>query len=223
MNAMTSPRSRRRPDALSKERIVATATEMLDADGEDALTLRALAARLKTGAGALYWHVANRDELLAAATENVVAGVVAAASAEDDPRTAIRAIALGTFDAVDAHPWVGAQLGREPWSATLRLLEGLGGNVARMGVPEAAQFNSSTALLNFVLGAAGQNAANARLVPPDADRSAFLEVVVAQWTSRDPAEYPFVHRIAGHLRDHDDREQFLAGVDLILAGMAAER
>ena len=105
----------------------------------------------------------------------------------------------------------------------LRLLEGIGGNVARMGVPEAAQFNSATALLNFILGAAGQNAANARLVPPNADRSAFLEIVVAHWTSRDPAEYPFVHRIAGRLREHDDREQFLAGVDLILAGMAAVR
>jgi AcrR family transcriptional regulator len=223
MGVMTPPRGRRRPDALSKQRIVATATELLDAEGEDALTFRALAARLKTGAGALYWHVANRGELLAAATENVVAGVVAAASADDDPREAIRAVALGTFDAVDAHPWVGTQLGREPWSATLRLLEAIGGNVARMGVPEAAQFNSATALLNFVLGAAGQNAANARLVAPDTDRAAFLDVVAAHWASRDPAEYPFVHRIADRLRDHDDREQFLAGVDLILAGMAATR
>jgi len=202
---------------------VATATEMLDEAGDGALTFRALAARLQTGPGALYWHVANRDELLAAATENVIAGVVATSRPDEDPREAIRAVALRTFDAVDAHPWVGTHLGREPWSATLRLLECIGGHVDRMGVPPAAQFDSATALLNFILGAAGQNAANARLVPPDADRSAFLHVVAAHWTSRDPAEYPFVHRIADQLREHDDREQFLAGVDLILAGMASVR
>jgi hypothetical protein len=28
-----------------------------------------------------------------------------------------------------------------------------------------------------------------------------------------------VHRLATRLRDHDDREQFLAGIDLILAGI----
>ncbi|MCV7424706.1 TetR/AcrR family transcriptional regulator [Mycobacterium yunnanensis] len=218
---MTTPRGGRRSDALSKQRIVTTATEMLDEAGEGALTFRALAARLQTGAGAIYWHVANRDELLAAATENVIADVVGTPHADQDPRQAIRAVALRTFDAVDAHPWVGTQLAREPWSATLRLLESLGGHVDAMGVPEAAQFDSATALLNYILGAAGQNAANARLAPPDTDRSAFLHVVAAHWTSRDPAQYPFVHRIADHLRDHDDREQFLAGVDLILAGMAA--
>jgi len=42
----------------------------------------------------------------------------------------------------------------------------------------------------------------------------------AIWTRLDPAEYPFIHTVAGQLRDHDDREQFLAGIDLILKGIA---
>src|SRR3954467_13184410 len=49
-------RSERRTDALSKERIVETAIEILDAEGENALTFRALTTRLATGAGAIYWH-----------------------------------------------------------------------------------------------------------------------------------------------------------------------
>jgi len=59
----------RRADALSKERIVEAAIEILDASGERALTFRALAAHLATGSGAIYWHVADKNELLAAATD----------------------------------------------------------------------------------------------------------------------------------------------------------
>src|ERR1700759_3111268 len=112
--ATRTQRAERRTDALSKERIVAAAIEILDTDGESALTFRALTARLATGSGALYWHVANKNELLTAATEAVIACVVTAVPGGAEPHAAIRALALGVFDAIDAHPWVGTQLSREP-------------------------------------------------------------------------------------------------------------
>ena len=221
--ATKTQRTERRTDALSKERIVEAAIEILDADGESALTFRALTARLATGAGAIYWHVANKNDLLAATTEDVIARVMTeVVSAE--PREAIRAIASGVFDAIDAHPWVGAQLSREPWqSAVLQIFESVGGQLTALGVPERAQFDCASALVNYVLGLAGQYAAGARLVPRETDRSAFLATVAARWTQLDPAEYPFVHQVATRLREHDDREQFLAGVDLILAGIGTVR
>ena len=74
--ATKTQRTERRADALSKERIVEAAIEILDADGESALTFRALAARLATGSGAIYWHVANKDDLLAATTDDVIARVM---------------------------------------------------------------------------------------------------------------------------------------------------
>jgi AcrR family transcriptional regulator len=213
-------RTGRRTDALSKERIVEAAIEILDTDGESALTFRALTARLATGSGAIYWHVANKDELLAATTDDVIARVMTDVHSGAEPQDAVRAIALGMFDAIDTHPWVGAQLSRAPWqSAMLHIFEAIGGQLQVLGVPERVQFDSASALVNYILGVAGQNAANARR--QISDRSAFLANVVAQWTQHDPAKYPFVHRIAGQLRDHDDREQFLAGIDLILAGIAA--
>ena len=218
--ATKTQRTERRADALSKARIVAAAIDILDADGESALTFRALAARLATGSGALYWHVADKNDLLAAATDDVVARVMSAVVGGAEPREAIRAIALGVFDAIDAHPWVGAQLFREPWrSAMLQIFESVGGQLRALGVPERAQFDSASALVNYVLGVAGQNAAKARLLPRETDRSAFLATVAARWTQRDPADYPFVHQVATQLREHDDREQFLAGVDLFLAGI----
>jgi AcrR family transcriptional regulator len=215
-------RPERRSDALSKERIVGAAIEILDTGGERALTFRALARRLATGSGAIYWHIADKDDLLAAATDAVIARVVTDLPAGGQPQEAIRALALGLFDAIDAHPWVGAHLSRAPWLAAMpQIFEGVGGPLQALGVPEEAWFDSASALVNYVLGVAGQNAANARAHPPGTDRSAFLGGIAEQWKRLDPARYPFVHRLAAHLPEHDDREQFLAGIDLILTGIEA--
>ena len=74
------------------------------------MTFRALAARLATGPGAIDRHVANKSELLVAASDAVVARRDGSDVPVATPHDAIRAIALGVFDAIDAHPWVGAQL-----------------------------------------------------------------------------------------------------------------
>jgi AcrR family transcriptional regulator len=217
-------RIERRTDALSRERIIAAAIEILDAGGEGALTVRALAAHLATGSGAIYWHVADKNELLAAAADDVIARVVGEVAGGPEPREAIRAVAIGVFDAIDVHPWVGAQLFREPWRpATLEIVESVGGRLQALGVPKAALFDSASALVHYILGVAGQNAANARVHTAGMDRSAFLASVAAQWEALDPAKYPFVRQMAAQLRGHDDREQFLAGIDLILAGIGTVR
>ncbi|MGX1322130.1 AcrR family transcriptional regulator [Bradyrhizobium sp. USDA 377] len=222
--AKKAHRIERRTDALSRERIIAAAIDILDSGGEGALTVRALAAHLATGSGAIYWHVADKNELLAAATDAVIARVMSEIVSGAKPREAIRAVALGVFDAIDVHPWVGAQLFREPWRpAMLEIVESVGGRLEALGVPRIAQFDSASALVHYILGVAGQNAANARVHAPDTDRSAFLASVADRWAALDPAKYPFVRQMAPQLRDHDDRAQFLAGVDLILAGIEAVR
>jgi AcrR family transcriptional regulator len=212
-------------DGLSREVIVQAATDLLDGGGETALTLRTLTIRLSTGYGAIYHHVADKSDLLAAATDDVVARVMAGVVTDTEPREALRAVALGLFDAIDAHPWVGAQLSREAWRpALLEVYESIGRLLDAVGVPERALVDAAGALVNYVLGVAGQNAANTRfLADNDADRSAFLGAVAARWSQLDPGKYPFVHKAATQLREHDDREQFLAGVDIFLAGIAALR
>ena len=222
--ATRTQRTERRADPLSKQRIIEAATQLLDAGGEGALTFRALAARLATGSGAIYWHVADKNDLLAQATDDVIARVMIEVAGDAGPREAIRAVALGVFDAIDAHPWVGAQLSREPWrSAMLQIFESVGGQLDALGVPERAQFDAASVLVNYVLGVGGQNAANARLHAGGPDRSAFLANVAARWAQLDPAEYPFVRQVATQLPGHDDRAQFLAGIELILAGIETAR
>jgi AcrR family transcriptional regulator len=226
--ASQAGRSPRRTEALSRERIVAVAIELLDAHGEGGLTFRALTERLATGPGAIYWHVANRGELLVAATDAVVAAALAiepAASPESSPQDRIRAVALGLFDGIEAHPWVAAQLSVSSYqSTTPRILESVGRLVRALGVHQARQFTVASVLVEYILGAAGQNAANtvrATTLGPDLDRPAFLDAVSNAWAELDPDDYSFIRSVAAQMRTHDDRAEFLAGITLVLAGITA--
>jgi AcrR family transcriptional regulator len=218
-----SPRTvQRRSDALSTARIIEAAIDILDEGDEGALTFRALAARLATGSGAIYWHVAGKDDLLAMAADHVIAAVTTRVTKLSKPRDAIRTLAGGVFDAIEAHPWVGGQLSRDPWqNAVLRLLEAIGQCVQALGVPDEKQFHAASALMNFILGLAAQYAAQVRL--RETDRSAVLAMTAARWMELDPGTYPFVRRVAAQLAEHDDREQFIAGIELILRGIQTGR
>ncbi|MEU8361163.1 TetR family transcriptional regulator [Nonomuraea sp. NPDC048882] len=265
MAKRTAKRAPRRTDGLSREVIVQAAIDLLDEGGVSALTLRALTIRLSTGYGAVYHHVTDKNDLLAAAADDVIARVLSGAVVGADPPEALRGVALGLFDAIDAHPWVGAELSRQPWRpALLDFYESVGRLLHALAVPERARFDAAGALVNYVLGVAAQNAAqNAARTGrrpardpdqgpdrdtdrdtdrdpdqgPDRDtdrdtdrgpdqetgRADFLAGVAEQWSELDPGRYPFVHEAATRLREHDDRDQFLAGVDIFLAGIATLR
>lgn len=223
-NAKSSRGPERRDEALSRDRIVDAAIALLDSEGEAGLTFRALAARLATGAGAIYWHIANKRELLVAASDAVVARAMAGVAAHATPRKTLRGIAMGVFEAIDAHPWVAAQLSRAPWqTAMLQIFERIGRQVQALGVPDGAQFTAASALVSYILGVSEQNAANGRMFEPAVDRADFLAAESARWKELDAHEYPFTRKVATQLRKHDDRAEFLAGIDLILAGIARSR
>lgn len=245
---MQTRQSQRRRQVLSRERIVEAAVELLDAAGQEALTVRALTERLSTGSGAIYHHVGTMGELLTAATESVVVGVLAARPAPAGPAdpadpvegsvaaraTAeeIRAVALALYDAVCEHPWLATQLAvqltRSPWGAvTPRVFESIGRHVRRLGLPRDDWFAATSTLVHYILGATAQNVRT----PGDAgrgpgpgagpDRAEFLDAAARAWQDLDPDEYPFIHDIAEQMRGHDDREQFLTGIDLVLTGILA--
>jgi hypothetical protein len=50
-------------------------------------------------------------------------------------------------------------------------------------------------------------------------REEFISRVAANWRLLDPAQFPYVHDILDEFEGHDDRDQFLAGLDLTLAGL----
>lgn len=217
--------SQRREESLSRDRIIEASIALLDAGGEDGLTFRALSERLATGPGAIYWHIANKSDLVVAACDAVVAPIVDAPVVGGSPQAAIRAIALGMFDAMDDHPWIGSALihaaGQMP---AVRILERIGQQLRALGVPNESQWVTVSALLNYILGVGGQNAANRQFAQThDLDRSNFLDTLAATWSALDPDQYPFTRSVAGQMRTHDDRVEFVAGIDLILGGIAGLR
>ena len=224
--AKKASNSQRREESLSRERIIEASIELLDSSGESGLTFRALSERLATGPGAIYWHIANKSDLLTAACDAVVARTlqetVVTTPEATSPEETIRAVALGLFDVIDEHPWVGSALTSAlVLSPIVRILERIGQQIRALGVPDEQQWEAVGALMAYILGVSRQNAANGQLARTQGlDRSDFLEGVSTAWSQLDPQEYPFTRSVAGHVRDHDDRVDFLSGIDLILRGIA---
>jgi AcrR family transcriptional regulator len=91
---------------LSKERVLSAAIKLADRDGIDSLTMRNLARELGAGAMSLYHHVANKDELLDAMVDLVVAEIAAVLPSDVDGwKTAMRHRASAAHEVLVRHRW----------------------------------------------------------------------------------------------------------------------
>lgn len=229
--ATRNPRSERRNQVLSQERIIETAIELLDAGGEGAMTTRALTERLSTGSGAIYYRVGSRDDLLATATETLVTAALAAkpVQASAAPEDELRTVALALFDAIAEHQWLATRLTqqvvRKPFGpVTVGIFERIGRQVGALGVPQASWFDAASTLVHYILGAVGQSTRVEGDAPDGShDHGEFLDETVAAWQGLNAEDYPFMHAIVGQMEAHDDREQFLTGIAVILDGLTRLR
>ena len=89
---------------LTRDQIVTETIELLDREGMDGLSMRNLAARLGVGATTLYWHVANRHELIALVV-NEVYGEIPLPDVEEGWRSSTWRFAHDVRAAVLRHPW----------------------------------------------------------------------------------------------------------------------
>jgi AcrR family transcriptional regulator len=214
--------NQKRGNALSRDRVIETSIELLNGGGETELTFRALSQRLDTGPGAIYWHIDNKSDLLNAACDLVIARTLNAVPKAMAPDMAIRAVALAMFDMMDEYPWIGSALAQAGGKLPMvRILDVLGQQIQVLDVPEQTEWAAASALLNFILGVGGQNAANAQTAQREnLERDTFLGEISNEWSKLDPVEFPFAYRMAPRLPAHDDRADFLAGIDFIIQGLA---
>ena len=219
-----APGRPRQGESLTRERIIEASIELLDSSGEVGLTFRALSERLSTGPGAIYWHIANKSDLLSAACDAVVARAMDE-TVVTTPKETIRAVALALFDAISEHPWVGSAITSSVGlSPIVRILEPVGEQIRALRVPEEQQWAAVGTLIAYILGVSKQNADNGQLARTRGfDRSDFLEAMSTAWSKLDPKQYPFAHSVAGQFREHDDRVDFISGIDLILKGIDSPR
>jgi AcrR family transcriptional regulator len=105
MNARQA-RAARMP--LSRERVLAAATALVDAEGIQALTMRRLAADLGIEAMSLYYHLPGKEGLLDGLAEAVVGEINAAAdgvAGDGDWRALLRGRFLAAREVMLRHPW----------------------------------------------------------------------------------------------------------------------
>lgn len=89
MNASPGTRS------LTADDVVEVAGRIVDEHGADALTMRRLADELHVAVTSIYWHVGNRDELVDALVDRLLADVGTLRARGTTPRERIASLARG--------------------------------------------------------------------------------------------------------------------------------
>jgi len=216
----------RRRASHSLEAVVSESVALLDEAGAGGLTFRALAARLGTGVGTIYWYVSSKDELLERAADSVLAGVLAQTAhlgTGGDPIAEVREMAIAFYSATVNRPWLGAYFlqdsGTQPNG--LAFYDQMGRELMRLDLTPRQQLDGIAAIMAYVVGVAADRGQD----PPQevrdgiVDREEFVAGFREQMRSLGAEEYPFLHHIADEFAAHDDGEQFRAGLDLLLAGL----
>ena len=93
-----------RREQLNRDRVLAAAVALADAEGVDAVSMRGLAQHLGVVPMALYKHVANKDELLDGMIDAVVAEIEPPVPGPDW-RAAVRRRILSARTVLLRHPW----------------------------------------------------------------------------------------------------------------------
>jgi AcrR family transcriptional regulator len=196
--------------ALTRERIVATAVELLDAHGIGGLTMRSLADSLGSGVMSLYWHVTGKEDVFDLALDAVMEYRPPPSPQFRDWRGEIVHL-LGDWRAsMLRHPWSASLLPRRTLGPNmLARMELLGRALSRAAVADADLNVAIWSLWNYVMGA---TLTRASFEVPDEERTASQERLAQQ-------TYPTIARTR-LLLDDDWEGAFRKGLDFLLDGIA---
>ena len=200
---------------LTRERIVAAAVEILDAQGVDGLTMRLLAEHVGAGVMSLYWHVDNKEDVFDLALDTVLKY---RRPAHIDPAPEWRDEVVHLLDdwrrTMLRHPWSAALLPRHTLGRNvLDRLEILGAILSRAGVADDRLNAAIWSLWNHVMGAT---------VTRTSFDLAERQPEAAQIPARSDALHPTIAR-SDLLREDDWDGVFRQGVTFLLDGLAPRR
>ncbi|WP_433160476.1 TetR/AcrR family transcriptional regulator C-terminal domain-containing protein [Kribbella sp. CA-247076] len=207
---------------LSRERVLAAAVAVADAGGLGSLTIRSLAQQLGVKPMSVYYHVANKDEILDGIVDFVFDQIELPA-AGGDWRTEIRRRAVSARQVLRRHSWAVALMESRttPGAATLRHHDAVIATLRAAGFSPAMTAHAYAVLDAFVYGFAVQEAA-LPFEGPDSV-SGVADSIMEQFAAGD---YPHLVEMATEfyaLPGYDFADEFDFGLDLILDGLSARR
>jgi len=209
----------RRSSGLSRERIVAAAVELADAEGLAALSMARLAERLGCGTMSIYRHVANKDELVTFML-STAPGPPPGPTEDTDWSDALTGWAIGLWDVYHRHPWVlqAAAAGPPVDPGQLAWLNAGLAALAGTGLTERDKLAAVMAVLHYVRGAAALAIEAGQVDGPD--YAGLLRRVPD--AERFPALAAAVDAGAFDDEDGDHRAEFRSGLGQLLDGIAAK-
>jgi len=208
----------RRP--LSRERVLRGAVAVADAGGIGALTIRSLAHELGVKPMSVYYHVANKDEILDGIVD-IVFSEIDLPSTAGDWRAEIRRRAASARQVLGRHPWAIALLESRtsPGPATLRQHDAVLGTLRGAGFSVEMTAHAYALLDAFVYGFAIQEAA---LPFEGPDNVAAIAEPIMEHFSTD--EHPHLVELATEFvlkPGYDFGNEFEFGLSLILDALAS--
>ena len=207
---------------MSRERVLRAAIDQADAGGIASLTMRKLAQELGVEAMTLYYHVANKDEILAGMVDLVVEEMELPPAAADW-KSALRRTAMSSYEVLLRHPWAASLIlsGTRVSRARQRHMDAILGTLRRGGfspeMTDHAYHALDSHIMGFALWVVGMNlGSDEQLAAMAADFLAELE--------REEMPHLAEH-VEQHLkpRDPEDEGEFAFGLDLILDGLERVR
>ena len=208
----------RRP-RLSRERVVEAALAIADADGLGALTIRSLATELGVKPMSVYYHVASKDEILAALVD-VVFGEIELPVPGRDWRSEMERRAHSARDVLARHRWaIGLLESRtDPGPANLRHHDTVIATLRTGGFSPAMTAHAYALIDSYVYGFALQEASL-----PFEGRESVGDVAGPIMERMAAGGYPhLVQATTYYLQPgYDFGDEFRFGLDLILDGLEA--
>jgi AcrR family transcriptional regulator len=178
--------------ALGREQIVGAAIELLDAQGPDGLSMRRLGARLGSGATSLYWYVANKDELLDLAIDEIMGEVDLPDGSTVGWRAAAAALSRGFRSMILRHPWITGLFGVRPniGPNAMRLSDRTLAVLTAAGFTGAAAAHAGSLLMSHAIGSATTEAAWRTALARSGMSPQDLEKSIEAFQDRIAPEYP---------------------------------
>ena len=214
--------ARRRREPISREAIVSAAIELMDAEGFEAFSMRALAQRLGTGAASLYWHVGSKDGLLDLVFDQLIGEMAVPEPDGARWKEQLKQVALNQRATILRHrDLVAISMGRIPMGPhALRYTESVVAILRAGGVPDDLAVSGYLLLFALVNGFTMDEMADPVLGPEEGPDQLSPNAVSGYLASLPAAQFPNIVATAPYFAQWDNNVQFEMLVDLYVDGLA---
>ena len=224
-SSRTAPRNAAKAEAgpaLSREAVIDRALDVADREGLAAVSIRRIAQDFGVTPMALYWHVKNKDELLAAMGDRVVDAVDLTDLPQDGGLDRLRPLLQQLVVALARHPGstelvqfriLQCPRGQMLAEQALTVLAEAGFDLQRRAELARAALQS---VVMLVVGAPG-----AEITVPEPDRQAMRERKQAALAALPGDHFPQLVQCSVAMFECDDPQTYYAdGIELFLAGVS---